>query len=301
MWARYLLFCHNCALSEVPVTYRSLSVFLIDVTNNRQGSTKSLSGTISQLRVSAGPLQWLSNGDELKLKYLVNQLKGLDFSDSNAVSALQFHMLAEAITKMDLSNISTLLTATVMSTGNNLLLRTAETTSGILANQVSWRSDGSTRSVAIKLLRTKTLLTGAGCVVEVAEFDSPYCCYRLLKEWWALNDFDSRPSQYLFPSIQRGLIIYNKPMSGDFLRKAIKLTVTSIGLDPRRFSGHSLRAGGATDLFEARVPYHIIKKMGRWKSDAAMRYYRSEEDVVKAVRKAFNRVSKKIYKSPSGL
>ncbi len=81
-----------------------------------------------------------------------------------------------------------------------------------------------------------------------------------------------------------------------YFRKLIKLAVASIGLDPSKFSGHSLRSGGATDLFEARVPYHIIKKMGRWKSDAAMRYYRSEEDVLKAVRKAFNRMCKKVYK-----
>ena len=81
-------------------------------------------------------------------------------------------------------------------------------------------------------------------------------------------------------------------MSGDCLRKIIKQAVSSIGLDPTRYSGHSLRAGGATDLFAARVPYWVIKKMGRWTSDAALRYYRSEEDVVSSVRKAFQRVSK---------
>ena len=32
--------------------------------------------------------------------------------------------------------------------------------------------------------------------------------------------------------------------------------------------------------------------MGRWASDAAMGYYRSEDDVVRAVRRAFNRVSR---------
>ena len=53
------------------------------------------------------------------------------------------------------------------------------------------------------------------------------------------------------------------------------------------YSGHSLRAGGATDLFVKRVPYYLIKKMGRWKSDAALLYYRSDKDVYEAVRKAF--------------
>ena len=59
------------------------------------------------------------------------------------------------------------------------------------------------------------------------------------------------------------------------------------GGKPEQYSGHSLRAGGATDLFVARTPYYLIKKAGRWKSDAAMLYYRCDEDVCKAVAAAF--------------
>ena len=63
-------------------------------------------------------------------------------------------------------------------------------------------------------------------------------------------------------------------------------------MDSTRYSGHSLRAGGATDLFVARVPYYIIKKMGRWKSDAAMLYYRDDEDIRDAVTEAFTNLYK---------
>ena len=73
--------------------------------------------------------------------------------------------------------------------------------------------------------------------------------------------------------------------------RRIKKVVQLIGLDPSSYSNHSLRAGGATDLFVARVPYSIIKKMGRWKSDAALLYYRDEEDVRLAVAEAFSRMS----------
>lgn len=298
MWLRYKSFCLAHGLPIAQVTYHTLSLFLLDVTNSRDGSTRSLSNTISQLRVSAGPSNWLSYEDQLKLKMLVTQLKGLDFSDSNAVSALQFYMATEAIKLMDLTVPSQLLIATMLSTGINLLLRTAETCSGILASHVKFISGGHTRSVSIKLLRTKTLLTGSGCIVEVAEFDSPFCCYRLLQSWCKLNRFSAQPNAFLFPSICNGVINWNTPMTGDYFRKAIKLAVVTIGLNPKRFSGHSLRSGGATDLFEARTPYHIIKTMGRWKSDAAMRYYRSEEDVLRVVKKAFTKMSKKEYVTP---
>jgi hypothetical protein len=298
MWLRYNTFCKANSIQASQVTYHSLSLFLIDVTNSRGGSTRSLSGTISQLRVSAGPSAWLSYEDQLKIKTLENQLKGLDFSDSNAVSAFQFYMVQEAIKLMDLNVPAQLQIATMLSTGVNSLFRTAETCNGILAEHVIFVDTGPTRSVSIKLLRTKTLLTGPGCIVEVPEFDSPYCCYRLLKSWWKLNSLDQKPGSFIFPTIRNGAIDWSTPMTGDYFRKAIKKAVASIGLNPRRYSGHSLRSGGATDLFEARTPYHIIKKMGRWKSDAAMRYYRSEEDVLRAVRKAFTRMSKKEYKTP---
>lgn len=298
MWLRYYNFCTANDIPVTKVTYHGLSLFLIDVTNNRNGSTRSLSGTISQLRVSAGPSDWLSYEDQLKIKTLENQLKGLDFSDSNAVSAFQFYMAKEAISLMNFDDPAQLLVATMLATGINFLFRTSETCSGILANHVSFITNGHTRSVSIKLLRTKTLLTGPGCIVEVADFDSPYSSYRLLRSWWKLNSLNHKPGSFIFPSIHRGVIDWSTPMTGDYFRQLIKKTVFSIGLNPKRYSGHSLRSGGATDLFEARTPYHIIKKMGRWKSDAAMRYYRSEEDVLRAVRKAFTRMSKKVYKTP---
>ena len=51
---------------------------------------------------------------------------------------------------------------------------------------------------------------------------------------------------------------------------------------------------GATDLFVQRVPYFIIKKMGRWKSEAAMIYYHCDDDVRQAVAVAFDNLAKEV-------
>jgi hypothetical protein len=61
----------------------------------------------------------------------------------------------------------------------------------------------------------------------------------------------------------------------------------SIGIDGNRFGAHSLRAGGATDLFRAGVYYPTIKKFGRWKSDSALLYFRDQEETVETVMEAF--------------
>ena len=63
------------------------------------------------------------------------------------------------------------------------------------------------------------------------------------------------------------------------VRQYIKEAIASIGYDPVHYSGHSPRAGGATDLFLDGVSHPTIKEFGRWKSDAALLYYRSEYKV----------------------
>ena len=47
-------------------------------------------------------------------------------------------------------------------------------------------------------------------------------------------------------------------LSYDSLVSRIKLVAQRLGLPVDDYSGHSLRAGRATDLFIARVPYFII-------------------------------------------
>jgi hypothetical protein len=52
----------------------------------------------------------------------------------------------------------------------------------------------------------------------------------------------------------------------------IKSIAIACGLNSKNFSTHSLRIGGATLLAAAGHPNHYIQRMGRWKSDAYMKY-----------------------------
>ena len=46
-----------------------------------------------------------------------------------------------------------------------------------------------------------------------------------------------------------------------------------------RATGHSFRIGGTTELLLAGVPPDVVKTMGRWSSDAFLRYWRLLEDI----------------------
>ena len=52
----------------------------------------------------------------------------------------------------------------------------------------------------------------------------------------------------------------------------LKDIIARIGLDPKRYSSHSFRAGAATTAAEAGLPDWLIKSLGRWSSAAYQIY-----------------------------
>ena len=84
------------------------------------------------------------------------------------------------------------------------------------------------------------------------------------------------------------------PVSGKQLSyvaayKAFKNLLTVVGLDPKKYSLHSLRIGGTSDAFEASVPLHVIDKQGRWKCPKTKYRYCRVKDIetVENLRPAF--------------
>ena len=111
----------------------------------------------------------------------------------------------------------------------------------------------------------------------------------LIREWWDMMGLHHSGTVSLFPKrLSATRFDWNSSLSYDSLVSRIKLVAQRLGLPVDNYSGHSLRDGGATNLFIARVPYFIIIKMGRWSSDAAMVYYRHDEDLIRELSIAFH-------------
>jgi hypothetical protein len=56
------------------------------------------------------------------------------------------------------------------------------------------------------------------------------------------------------------------------LRNAVRINVHHTGIKASEVSARSLRAGGAMSLLHGRANLNNIPMMGRWHSDAMMRY-----------------------------
>ena len=56
--------------------------------------------------------------------------------------------------------------------------------------------------------------------------------------------------------------------------------LTAVGENPTLYSVHSLRAGGATELFLSGASMAVVQVYGRWKSESALIYIRDTSGIV---------------------
>ena len=69
-----------------------------------------------------------------------------------------------------------------------------------------------------------------------------------------------------------------KPYTTDYVREIVRFLMSSVGLPPLLYGGHSLRIGGASAALAANVSEAVIRAMGRWDSDVYELYLRGSMD-----------------------
>ncbi|CAC5355478.1 unnamed protein product [Mytilus coruscus] len=62
------------------------------------------------------------------------------------------------------------------------------------------------------------------------------------------------------------------PLTYSKFLSRLKQSLSHIGINPDKYSGHSFRRGGASFALECGIPTELIQSQGDWKSDAYKRY-----------------------------
>ena len=281
----YEEWCDKLNIKAYPVTYLAIASFICNHVIKNKGSTRSVANVQSQVKRSCERInkQWLSREEGIELKETIRCLRIEDMSNSRRKRPLLRHHIQQIISKMDMKKDIELYVALLLETGHNGLLRVGELLSGIKVVDVAWNAGKSSFKLFIKSTKV-----GTSATIGYDDFGGVNAV-TLMRLWFDRMMLWDKPEVHVFPSLTNSgrSFRFNQTASTNWFRKKIKKACDSIGLDSKEYSGHSLRAGGATDLFIARVPYYVIKKKGRWRSDAAMIYYRDDEDVERAVNTAF--------------
>ena len=84
-----------------------------------------------------------------------------------------------------------------------------------------------------------------------------------------LYEFDIPPNYPAFSYLENGRI---KCVTYTQFTSNLKNLLNSAGYSPHLYSGHSMRRGGATLLFQLGCDPIIIQAIGDWKSDQFMKY-----------------------------
>ena len=131
---------------------------------------------------------------------------------------------------------------------------------------VNLRVADVTLSVAIKA--SKTDKTNAGFAVVIACVPHVTCAVCAMSSYLESKD-RTYTNEPLFCT-QNGTLL-----TKTLFQKQIKLYIAALGYSPDLFSGHSFRAGCATDAATAGFMDWELKLLGRWTSDAYQGYIRA--------------------------
>ena len=121
------------------------------------------------------------------------------------------------------------------------------------------------RMLKVHLKKSKCDQSGAGVDVVVGRTSSALCPVTAMVQY--VNLRQNRPGPFFISSSQEAVT------KQQFVTQ-IRNTLTSIGLPPNVYAGHSFRIGAATTAALAGIEDSTIQSLGRWHSSAFLQYIR---------------------------
>lgn len=151
-------------------------------------------------------------------------------------------------------------------------LRRSELVS-IDVEDLTFTADG----IRLMISRSKTDQEGEGQVVGIAA-GTALCPVRALREWL---DASKISSGAVFRRISRFGTVGSGRLTDQVVATIVKAGAVRVGLDPKKYAGHSLRAGLVTQAALNDVPEHRIMRQTRHKSADMVRKYIRDVDLMR--------------------
>ncbi len=134
----------------------------------------------------------------------------------------------------------------------------------------------TTQGIILMLPRSKTDQNGQGKKIGIPKGRGRICPVLAVTDW--LLHMGSSTGA-VFRSITKGGVISDAPLSDRAVAGIIKHYVHKAGLNPERYSGHSLRAGLATSAAQHGISSWKIRQQTGHKSDSMLARYIREGDL----------------------
>jgi integrase len=131
------------------------------------------------------------------------------------------------------------------------------------------------QGLVVTITRSKTDQEGAGRKIGIPHGRTRHCPVAALDAWLAISGIERGP---IFRPVDRHGHVHAERLSGEAVSLVVKDRLASAGVEPRGFSGHSLRAGFATSAAQAGISTMKVRAQTGHASDAMLaRYIRDGE------------------------
>jgi integrase len=265
-------FCLLAGFSPWPVTLRAVIYFCVDYVL-RGNSPATLCSVLSRLKrhcLEQG-WTWLNSTQWFYVRAVRQGLRRLYQEEPTRATACTLAIIQGMLEVVSAANTIEFMTFVMIVVAHNGLLRGGELRD-IKVGDLRWDNTERTRC-SIRIGKSKTNQFGKPDWVPYEDWH-PTSAVAFLRAYVAMLNLDNQsPEAPLFPHDPTSVMGWRCQSRATFSRRFRSLLARA-GFEPKNYSGHSFRSGGATDLFNGRCRPHMIKLQGRWLSDAIWIYVR---------------------------
>jgi len=132
--------------------------------------------------------------------------------------------------------------------------------------------------VILRLKESKTDPFRKGIDIKLFEINNVICPLNAIKKY-----VSKRNSKFAVTSASDPLFVTDvyEVLTRQYFLDKLKYVLQLCGFDSKSYSGHSFRSGAASSAGKAHVEDHMIKVLGRWKSDSYCRYIKISPSSIK--------------------
>ena len=131
----------------------------------------------------------------------------------------------------------------------------------------------SVTHLELSLPKSKCDQLRQGDVVVIARL-SKFCPVEMMESYMKISGNLPSTNMFVFRRVvfskgSKFLGVRNLPLTYSNVREIVKAKALQLGLDPSKYSTHSLRAGGSTAAANAGIGDRLFQRHGRWASPAS--------------------------------
>lgn len=259
----FMAWCSSNGYEGIPTSAHALSLYLTDLADSCRVSTiQRRLAAISEANKAAGHP---SPTTHTLVRHVLAGIR----RDKGTAQRGKSPILIDDIRKIVLSlpaSIAGIRDKAILLVGFSGAFRRSELVS-IDIEDIEFEREG----MVISMKRSKTDQEGAGCKKAIPYGNHGATCPVLaLREWLSTLGISEGA---VFRGIDRHGRLSDKRLSGHAVARIIKRLLVSVGEDPSRFAGHSLRAGMATQAAINGASESSIMSQTGHKSVAMLRRY----------------------------